>query len=67
MKIVDSRRLLQENKPGDPIFLLLGCFPLIDRRHQVKFEKFLRKEFFIIDKLPFLTFIENPLRRNFFK
>ena len=32
----------------------------------MKFKKFLRKEFFITNKLPLLTFIENPLRRIFF-
>ena len=39
------------------VFIVKGIFGVA--------AKLLRKEFSIINKLPFLTFIENPRRRNF--
>ena len=66
-ELLNSRRLLQTNKPGDPHFLFFQFFLLIAKKSQTKFKKILWKEFCTTPKFPFFTFIKNRLHRIFFK
>ena len=43
--MLNSRRLLQTNKPGDPHFLLFQTFFLKAKKSQTKLKKILSKEF----------------------